>query len=80
MVAHDAFTQALTNPLLAENVFNEDTFSAEGMKIIKATNTPAQVVARNTGIKDSRDIGFKVQPSLQTEPGQVLASFSQGSN
>ena len=30
MVANDAFTQALTNPLLARSVFNEATFSAAG--------------------------------------------------
>lgn len=63
MVANDAFTQALTNPLLAENVFNEDTFGAEGMKIIKETNTLAQVIVRNTGIENVREVGFKTATS-----------------
>ena len=41
MVANDAFTQALTNPLLARNVFNEATFSAAGMEIINADQLAA---------------------------------------
>ena len=47
MVAHDAFTQALTNPLLARNVFNEQTFSKAGMTIIKQTRSLQQIIARN---------------------------------
>ena len=47
MVAHDAFTQALTNPLLARNVFNEQTFSKAGMNIIKQTRSLQQIIARN---------------------------------
>ena len=34
MVGVDAFSQALTNPLLAPRVFNEQTFSERGMEII----------------------------------------------
>ena len=34
MVGVDAFSQALTNPLLAPRVYNEATFSAEGMDVI----------------------------------------------
>ena len=60
MVANDAFTQALTNPLLAENVFNEDTFGTEGLEIIRATRTLAEVIVRNTGISDEREVGFAV--------------------
>ena len=47
MVAHDAFTQAMTNPLLARNVFNEPTFSKAGMTIIKQTRSLQQIIARN---------------------------------
>jgi prostaglandin-endoperoxide synthase 2 len=47
MVAVDAFSQALTNPLLAPGIFDEETFSATGMEIIKTTNTLAQIVQRN---------------------------------
>ena len=48
MVANDAFTQALTNPLLARNVFNEATFSPAGMKIINETSSLQQILARNS--------------------------------
>ncbi len=47
MVAFDAFSQALTNPLLGPRVFNEDTFSATGMEIIKTTESLEQIVNRN---------------------------------
>jgi len=47
MVANDAFTQALTNPLLSRNVFNEDTFSPAGMKVISETGSLEQIVVRN---------------------------------
>ncbi len=48
MVANDAFSQALTNPLLAENVFNPDTFSPVGWEIILETNKLDQLLARNS--------------------------------
>lgn len=47
MVAIDAFSQALTNPLLAARVFNEQTFSPEGMTIINTTKTFRDLAARN---------------------------------
>ncbi|TVP52397.1 MAG: heme peroxidase, partial [Halomonadaceae bacterium] len=49
MVAVDAFSQALTNPLLAKNVFNVDTFSQVGMDIINNTHRIADILHRNTG-------------------------------
>lgn len=61
MVGNDAFTQALTNPLLAERVYNADTFSAEGLAIIDDTETLADVIARNTGITDPEQVGFKIR-------------------
>jgi prostaglandin-endoperoxide synthase 2 len=60
MVGNDAFTQALTNPLLAERVYNADTFSAEGLAIIDGTETLADVVVRNSGITDPEQVGFKI--------------------
>jgi prostaglandin-endoperoxide synthase 2 len=48
MVANDAFTQALSNPLLARNVFNEATFSAAGMQVIEETKSLQQILARNS--------------------------------
>ncbi|MFN3725041.1 MAG: peroxidase family protein [Allosphingosinicella sp.] len=61
MVANDAFTQALTNPLLAKSVYCEDTFSREGMEIIKQNRTLADLIVCNTGIKEREAVGFKVR-------------------
>lgn len=48
MVGIDAFSQALTNPLLATNVYGPETFSKKGMEEIERTSTLADVVRRNT--------------------------------
>jgi prostaglandin-endoperoxide synthase 2 len=61
MVGNDAFTQALTNPLLAERVYNADTFSAEGLAIIENTEALADVIVRNTGITNPEQVGFKIR-------------------
>ena len=53
MVANDAFTQALSNPLLARSVFNEATFSAAGMKVINETTSLQQILARNSTSPES---------------------------
>jgi prostaglandin-endoperoxide synthase 2 len=47
MVGVDAFSQALTNPLLSPHVFNERTFSPAGMEIIGGTGRLADIVGRN---------------------------------
>jgi prostaglandin-endoperoxide synthase 2 len=47
MVAVDAFSQALTNPLLAPGIFSEETFSSTGLEVIKTTNTLVEIVQRN---------------------------------
>ena len=47
MVANDAFSQALTNPLLSQYVFNRKTFSDTGWDVIHETNTLDQLLARN---------------------------------
>jgi prostaglandin-endoperoxide synthase 2 len=48
MVGYDAFTQALTNPLLARNVFNEATFTPTGMRLIDETHSLQQIFERNS--------------------------------
>ena len=42
MVGIDAFSQALTNPLLSEHVFNEATFTAWGLQLILDTHSLAR--------------------------------------
>jgi prostaglandin-endoperoxide synthase 2 len=49
MVGVDAFSQALTNPLLSTNVFNPATFSKKGWEIIHETNSLSQLLHRNLG-------------------------------
>lgn len=63
MVANDAFTQALTNPLLAKSVFGPHTFSEEGMAVIKSTRTLADIAVRNSGLvpKQKKLVTMKVQ-------------------
>jgi prostaglandin-endoperoxide synthase 2 len=47
MVGIDAFSQALTNPLLSPRLFGEQTFSPAGMEIIRTTKTLSDVLNRN---------------------------------
>ena len=48
LVGIDAFSQALTNPLLAPSIFNEATFSPVGWTIVNEPVTLADLVNRNT--------------------------------
>lgn len=47
MVAVDAFSQALTNPLLSQHVFTQDSFSQYGAELINAPCTLAILLERN---------------------------------
>ena len=47
MIAIDAFSQAFTNPLLSEHVFNSETFSKIGMSTIQETSSLQDVLDRN---------------------------------
>ncbi len=49
MVALDAFSQALPNPLLSEHVFNARTFSETGLAEINATRRLSDILHRNLG-------------------------------
>ena len=59
MVAHDAFTQALTNPLLARHVYNEETFSDVGWDIVQKTKTLKQIVNRVVPDSGNRLCSFR---------------------
>ena len=47
LVSVDAFSQALTNPLLSSNLFHEGTFTRAGLEIIASTSTLSEIVHRN---------------------------------
>jgi prostaglandin-endoperoxide synthase 2 len=47
MVAADAFSHALTNPLLSPNVYHAGTFTKAGMEVIEKTSTLGDLLARN---------------------------------
>jgi prostaglandin-endoperoxide synthase 2 len=47
LVAIDAFSQALTNPLLNEHIFTVDTFSRVGLEIITGPCTISDILHRN---------------------------------
>jgi prostaglandin-endoperoxide synthase 2 len=48
IIGIDAFSQALTNPLLAPSIFKEATFSPAGWKIVNEPVTVSDLVNRNT--------------------------------
>lgn len=57
MVALDAFSQALTNPLLSKQVFNARTFTPFGMDMIAATSTVWDILSRNLQGKSASGLG-----------------------
>jgi prostaglandin-endoperoxide synthase 2 len=59
MVAVDAFSQALTNPLLAPDTYNTETFSEAGMAEIDSTSSLDDIVQRNV-------VGELSEPPLVT--------------
>jgi prostaglandin-endoperoxide synthase 2 len=65
MVANDAFTQALTNPLLARNVFTDATFTKTGMGIIKQTSSLQDIVTRNATSPDAVHVSFSYGATME---------------
>lgn len=57
MVALDAFSQALNNPLLSKQVYNERTFTDFGLETIAQTATVWDLLSRNLGAKTVPGIG-----------------------
>lgn len=58
LVAMDAFSQALTNPLLSEHVYKEETFSPVGWQAIQETRCLRDLVARNASLPESARISM----------------------
>ncbi|SFK29734.1 prostaglandin-endoperoxide synthase 2 [Methylocapsa palsarum] len=54
MVVVDAFSQALTNPLLSRNVYGEKSFSRVGLESIETTSSFDAIVQRNSSMKDRK--------------------------
>ena len=65
MVAVDAFSQILTNPLLAANIYCDAAFSAVGNDIINTTHCFQDLVARNCtpGSEGAVYASFALQPA-----------------
>lgn len=59
MVAVDAFSQALTNPLLSKNVFNAKTFSEVGLHVIAETKSLDCIIRRNVAPPPSYRFSFE---------------------
>jgi prostaglandin-endoperoxide synthase 2 len=68
MVGYDAFTQALTNPVLAPQVFNEQTFTAAGLRIIRKTKSLQQIIARNAASPRDAFARFTYGPERRSRP------------
>ena len=62
MVGVDAFSQALTNPLLSEHVFNETTFTPWGFQLIQDTRSLGDILLRQGAAVDPEAITM-TQPS-----------------
>jgi prostaglandin-endoperoxide synthase 2 len=71
MVAYDAFTHALTNPLLAKGIYGEKTLSRVGMQWIERTRTLRDLVARN--VKNDKLLCSFVANPPATQPVRQAA-------
>jgi prostaglandin-endoperoxide synthase 2 len=71
MVGYDAFTQALTNPLLAPQVFTEDTFTRTGLKIIRKTRSLQQILTRNAADPSRSFVRFTYGKERRRWPRRV---------
>jgi prostaglandin-endoperoxide synthase 2 len=67
MVAADAFSHALTNPLLSPHVYHAGTFTQAGLDVIAQTATLADLLQRN----DTLQAGTRI--SMEVEGYQAIA-------
>jgi prostaglandin-endoperoxide synthase 2 len=77
MVGNDAFTQALTNPLLAAEVFNEGTFSKEGFAIINGTGKLSDIIGRNSGLKNGEGVSFFLSGKSESTIKSIIDSVDK---
>jgi prostaglandin-endoperoxide synthase 2 len=72
MVAVDAFSQILTNPLLSKNVYGPDSLSKEGIEIAENTKSFHELVDRNRRYRDQSgawvDEDYPNPASFATKP------------
>ncbi|WP_216851228.1 peroxidase family protein [Acidisphaera sp. L21] len=61
MVAADAFSHALTNPLLSPAVYHAGTFTPAGMDVIEKTATLADLLARNDEVPAGTRISMEAE-------------------
>ncbi|MBV9825539.1 MAG: heme peroxidase [Alphaproteobacteria bacterium] len=61
MVGADAFSHALTNPLLSPHVYNAGTFTPAGMEVIERTSTLADLLARNDMVPAGTRISMEAE-------------------
>ena len=73
LVAVDAFSQALTNPLLSDHLFNEQTFTKVGMEVIKSTTCLSDILNRNLPAGSSRYYLSMTRDEKQLRDGLPLA-------
>ena len=67
LVAIDAFSQALTNPLLSARIYNKETFTEVGMDVIASTSRLTDILHRNLPGKSE-----KYYLSMTRDPGKML--------
>ncbi len=73
LVAVDAFSQALTNPLLSDHLFNGQTFTKVGMEVIKSTTCLSDILNRNLPAGSSRYYLSMTRDEKQLRDGLPLA-------
>jgi len=61
MVSVDAFSHALTNPLLSPNVYHAGTFTTAGMEVIESTSTLSHLLARNDVVPAGTRISMEAE-------------------
>jgi prostaglandin-endoperoxide synthase 2 len=64
LVGIDAFSQALTNPLLSDSIFNAETFSSVGMEVIRSTGSLDQLLHRNIPAGSRRYVVTMSRPQI----------------